>query len=125
LTTALAAFRPEEATLRSNLERRFRRLVLAAGLPAPQANVAVEGYEIDCYWEAEGFAVELDTFGTHGSTRSFHADRRREDDLLHAGIEVIRVTDVRLEREPRETIARVAEHLARRRRALAPRRSAA
>jgi very-short-patch-repair endonuclease len=125
LTTALAAFRPETATLRSNLERRFRRLVIAAGLPAPQANAAVEGYEVDCYWEAERFAVELDTFGTHGSRRSFHADRKREDDLLAAGIEVIRVTDVRLEREPRETIARVAAHLERRRRTIASRRSVA
>ena len=60
--------------LRSDLERRFRDLVLAAGLPRPQTNVVVEGYELDCYWEAEGFAVELDTYATHGSRRSFEAD---------------------------------------------------
>jgi very-short-patch-repair endonuclease len=125
LTAALATFSPEAVTLRSDLERRFRRLVLAGGLPTPQMNVAVEGYELDCYWEAEGFAVELDTFATHGSPRSFEADRKREDDLLLAGIELIRVTDVRLKREPRETIARVAAHLERRRRTLAARRSAA
>lgn len=125
LTTALAAFRPETATLRSDLERRFRRLVLAAGLPRPQTNVAVEGYELDCYWEPEAFAVELDVFATHGSPRSFEADRKRADDLLLAGVEIIRVTDVRLDREPKETIARVAAHLERRRGAIVPRRSAA
>jgi very-short-patch-repair endonuclease len=125
LATALRTFKPELATLRSNLERRFRRLVLAAGLPSPQTNVAVEGFELDCYWEAEGFAVELDVYATHGSPRSFEEDRERADDLLLAGIELIRVTDLRLEREPRETIARVAAHLERRRRTAGPRRSVA
>jgi very-short-patch-repair endonuclease len=125
LTAALRAFRPETAVLRSDLERRFRRLVLAAGLPTPQANVAVEGYELDCYWEAEGFAVELDAYATHGSARSFEADREREDDLLLAGVELIRVTDVRLERDPQGTIARVAAHLERRRHTIDSRRSAA
>jgi hypothetical protein len=61
LAAALRTYEPELATLRSDLERRFRRLVLAAGLPRPQTNVVVEGYELDCYWEAEGFAVELDS----------------------------------------------------------------
>jgi very-short-patch-repair endonuclease len=125
LVTALRRFKPETVILRSDLERRFRRLVLDAGLPIPQTNVAVEGYELDCYWEAEGFAVELDVYATHGSPRSFEAGREREDDLLLAGIELIRVTDVRLDREPRETIARVAEHLERRRRTLGARRSVA
>ena len=103
-----------------------RRLAqLRAGLPPPQTNVVVEGYELDAYWEAEGFAVELDVYATHGSPRSFEADRERADDLLLAGIELIRVTDVRLDREPRETVARVAAHLARRRRTIEPRRSVA
>lgn len=122
---ALRAYKPEGVVLRSNLEKRFRRLALAAGLPRPQTNVVVEGYELDAYWEAEGFAVELDVYATHGSPRSFEADRERADDLLLAGIELIRVTDVRLTREPRETTARVAAHLARRRRTTEPRRSVA
>jgi hypothetical protein len=123
--TALNAFKPEAATLRSGLERRFRDLVVAAGLPPPQTNVFVEGYELDAYWEAEGFAVELDVYATHGSRLSFEEDRERGDDLLLAGIELIRVTGARLDREPRETIVRVAAHLDRRRRAAGPRRSVA
>jgi very-short-patch-repair endonuclease len=122
---ALRAFKPETATLRSDLERRFRRLVLAAGLPTPQTNVVVSGYELDAYWEAEAFAVELDVYATHGSPLSFETDREREDDLLLVGIEMIRVTGVRLDREPRETVARVAAHLERRRRTAGPRRSVA
>jgi very-short-patch-repair endonuclease len=122
---ALRAYRREPAVLRSDLEKRFCGLVLRAGLPTPQTNVVVEGYELDAYWEAEGFAVELDVYATHGSPRSFEADRERTDDLLLAGIDLIRVTDVRLDREPRETVARVAAHLARRRRMSEPRRSVA
>jgi very-short-patch-repair endonuclease len=125
LAAALRLYRPEEGVLRSDVERRFRDLVLAAGLPSPETNVVVAGYELDCYWEAEGFAVELDTYGTHGSRLSFEQDPERDDDLLLAGIELIRITDVRLEREPRQTIARVADHLERRRRAIGPRRSVA
>jgi very-short-patch-repair endonuclease len=122
---ALRIYRPEQAVLRSDLEKRFRQLVLAASLPRPQTNVVVEGYELDAYWEAEGFAVELEVYATHGSPTSFEEDPKRQDDLLLAGIEVIRVTGVRLDREPRETIARVAAHLARRRRTIGPRRSVA
>jgi very-short-patch-repair endonuclease len=85
----------------------------------------VEGYELDCYWEEVGFAVELDVYATHGSPASFEADREREDDLLLAGIETIRITGVRLDREPQATIARVAAHLERRRRTVGPRRSVA
>lgn len=125
LAEALSLYQPEAATLRSDVERRFRRLVLAAGLPSPQTNVVVEGYELDTYWEAEGFAVEIDSYATHGSRLSFEEDPKRVDDLLLAGIETIRVTDVRLEREPRQTIARIADHLARRRATIGPRRSAA
>ncbi len=125
LRHALDTFKPESATLRSDLEKRFRRLVLAAGLPTPQTNVVVEGFELDCYWEAEGFAVELDVYATHGSRLSFEADRERADDLLLAGIEMIRVTGKRLDREPGQTIARVAAHLERRRRTIGPRRSVA
>ncbi len=125
LAAALRAYKPETAVLRSGLEKRFRDLVLAAGLPRPQTNVVVEGYELDAYWEAEGFAVELDVFATHGSPTSFEEDRKRADDLLLAGIELIRLTDIRLDREPRETVARVAAHLARRRATIEPRRSVA
>jgi very-short-patch-repair endonuclease len=125
LAAALRAYKPETSVLRSDLEKRFRDLVLAGGLPRPQTNVVVEGYELDAYWEAEGFAVELDVYATHGSPTSFEEDRKREDDLLLAGIELIRVTDIRLDREPRQTIARVAAHLARRRATIEPRRSVA
>jgi very-short-patch-repair endonuclease len=120
LRRALDAYRPDLATTRSKLERRFRALARRAGLPEPAMNYLVAGLELDAYWEAERFVVELDVYGTHGDPGSFERDRLREDDLLLLGIEMMRVTDTRLERESRATIERVAAHLARRRRELAP-----
>ena len=118
LRRVLAAYRPDESTTRSKLERRFRALVRRAGLPAPAMNYLLHGMELDAYWEDERFVVELDVYATHGDPGSFEADRIREDDLLLHGIEMIRVTDVRLDREPKQTVERVAAHLARRRREL-------
>src|SRR6478609_1717879 len=47
------------AFTRSGLERHFLDLVRRAGLPRPATNLFVEGCELDAYWEAERFAVEI------------------------------------------------------------------
>jgi hypothetical protein len=98
----------------SDLERRFYELVTAAGLPAPAMNCFVAGYEIDAWWADHRFGVELDVYGTHGSRLSFEEDRERDDELLLAGIETIRVTGPRLAREPEAVVGSVRRHLARR-----------
>jgi hypothetical protein len=116
LLRVLAIYQDEPAVLRSNLERRFLRLVKRAGLPAPSMNFVVAGFELDAYWEPERFAVELDVFETHGTHDAFESDRLRQDDLLLIDVEMIRVTGPRLRREPKATIERVAAHLDRRRR---------
>jgi very-short-patch-repair endonuclease len=118
LRKALRLYQPDPSFSRSRLERQFRALVRRAGLPLPATNHVVGPYEIDAYWEAERFGVELDVFATHGSRLSFERDRERADDLLAIGIEITRVTDVRLEREPDEVIRRLAAHLERRQRTL-------
>jgi hypothetical protein len=115
----LSIFRPDPAVTRSNLEKRFLALVRKWGFPVPATNYVVAGMELDAYWEAERFAVELDVFGTHGTHVAFERDRVRGEELLALGIEMIRITGPRLEREPQEVMRRLGEHLARRRRALA------
>lgn len=120
LQQALRLYRPEPAVLRSKLEKRFRRMLRAANLPAPRHNFVVGPYELDCYWPQQRFCVEIDTYGTHGSRRSFEEDRRRERVLRRSyGIEVERVTDVQLDEEPEQVIEAVAACLARRGRELA------
>ena len=114
LRRAIALYKPSSFT-RSGLERRFLELCLEAGLPQPRANFVAHGCELDCYWPEFRFAVELDVFETHGSQAAFERDRKRQEDLLLAGIGMTRVTGPRLEREPREVIRRVALLLEQRR----------
>lgn len=119
LRRALAIYRQPVAFTRSGLEKRFVELVAATEMPGPTMNVFVEGYELDAYWEAERFAVELDVYETHGSHASFERDRLRQEDLKLRGIEMVRITGRRLEREPRAVIERVGALLRQRRRQLA------
>lgn len=73
LRSALEPHR-EPAFTQSGLERRFLQLVRKAGLPMPAANVFVEGFQLDMYWERERFAVELDGYELHRSRKAFESD---------------------------------------------------
>jgi putative AbiEi antitoxin of type IV toxin-antitoxin system len=114
LRRALALYRPPHFT-RSGVERRFLELVQRAGLPTPSTGYNVAGYELDAYWEPERFAVELDVYETHGSRASFESDRLRQENLKLDGVEMIRITGRRLDREPEKVIERVAALLDQRR----------
>lgn len=103
---------------RSGLERRFLELVHDAGLPRPSTNLFVAEYELDAYWPAERFAVELDTYDYHGGHAAFEADRLRQEDLKMAGIEMTRITGARIDREPRSVARRLQALLSQRRRDL-------
>jgi very-short-patch-repair endonuclease len=116
LARALALYRPDPAFTRSRFERRFRRLVQRAGLPAPSMNFNVAEYEVDAYWPDLRFAVELDLFETHGTRAAFERDRRRQEELKLLGIEMVRITKPRLGREPQQVLRNLAALLERRRR---------
>jgi very-short-patch-repair endonuclease len=81
----------------------------------PATNVFIEGYELDAFWPGERFAVELDGYEFHRTRAAFERDRRRQEDLKVAGVEMIRVTARRLDEEPSELAARIALLLGRRR----------
>jgi hypothetical protein len=117
LRAALEIHRSSAFT-RSGLERRFLELVRRAGLPLPSMNLFVEGFELDAYWPAERFAVELDTYDYHGSSTAYEADRLRQEDLKLAGIEMIRLTGIRMKREPTAVVRRLRRLLAQRQRDL-------
>ena len=106
LRRAIALYRPTSFT-RSSLERRFLELWMETGRPQPHTNYVEQGFELDCYWPEHRFAVELDVYETHGSRAAFERDRKRQEDLLLAGIGMTRVTGPRLEREPDRVIRRV------------------
>ncbi len=75
----------------------------------------MEGYELDAYWPAERFAVELDTYDYHGSPTAFENDRIRQENLKLAGIEMTRVTGMRMDREPNSIVRQLRRLLAQRR----------
>jgi very-short-patch-repair endonuclease len=114
LRAALEIYR-DPAFTRSRLERRFLALVKRASLPRPSMNSFVEGYELDAYWPAERFAVELDTYDYHGGRVAFENDRLRQEDLKLVGIEMTRITGTRIDREPDAVIHRLSHLLAQRR----------
>jgi hypothetical protein len=87
LGSALTVYQEPPFT-RSGLERRFFKLVVAAGLPRPSTGFLEAGYELDVYWPDERFAVELDLFETHGGRAAFERDRIRQEDLKLAGVEM-------------------------------------
>jgi hypothetical protein len=113
LQRAIALYAPVPFT-RSGFERRFFEAVLEAGLPRPATNFVEAGFELDLYWPEHRFAVELDTYATHGTIAAFERDHLRDEDLMLAGIKLTRVTDVRFHREPEAVLERVATLLRRR-----------
>jgi hypothetical protein len=114
LRKALVIYR-DPAFARSSGERWLLHLLGKTDLPRPAMNTFVEGYEIDLYWERERFAIELDGWDGHRTHVAFEDDRKRQEDLKLAGIEMVRITGGRLVREPAE-VARRIEALLRQRR---------
>jgi very-short-patch-repair endonuclease len=100
---------PTRSRTESRPEERLLQMVLAAGLPPPQTQAHVLGYKLDLFWPQHHLAVEVDTYGTHGSPRRFAADRRRDARLLaERGIVVLRFTDTQIAGRPLEVIATLA-----------------
>jgi hypothetical protein len=85
--------------VRSALETAFLEMCIAEQIPLPETNVIVDGKELDTYWRFAHAYVELDTYATHGTVRSFENDRARDGELVEAGLRGMRVTDRRLTNE--------------------------
>jgi Protein of unknown function (DUF559) len=89
---------------RNDLEEAFLALIDRFGLPRPRMNVhvALRGrfYEIDCFWEDHGVAIELDGGGAHGTTRAFHKDRERDRILVAEGYTTARITWDHIQQTP-------------------------
>jgi very-short-patch-repair endonuclease len=97
---------------RSRHEERFLALVRQGGLPAPEVNGRIEGFEVDFLWRAERVALEIDTWDFHRTRNAFERDRRKGAVLSARGLSVVRATDTQLEEEPVAVVVRVAQTLA-------------
>jgi|SRR5579884_216856 len=90
LREALGEHQPALAHTRSELERRLIEICEHAGLPIPELNARVAGWEVDALWRDIGLALEVDGYDNHRSPAQLRRDRRKEMDLRGAGIRVVR-----------------------------------
>jgi very-short-patch-repair endonuclease len=77
---------------RSDFEAALVALCDDYGIPRPQTNVQVHGYEVDAYWPDRKLAVELDSWEFHGTRHAFEGDRERDADLHAHGVATLRFT---------------------------------
>ncbi|HEU4657997.1 MAG TPA: type IV toxin-antitoxin system AbiEi family antitoxin domain-containing protein [Capillimicrobium sp.] len=112
LRACLDELDPTAARTKSELERLALPAIVAAGLPKPEVNVEVEGYEVDLVWRDARLAVELDSRTWHALPTAFERDRRRDADLQAAGWRVLRFTWRQLVAERAWVVTRIADLLA-------------
>jgi very-short-patch-repair endonuclease len=89
---------------RSDLEEMFITLIDAAGIPRPEINAIVEGFEVDAVWRDVRLVVELDGRDTHGTAAAFESDRHRDRVLQVAGWRVVRITYRQMRDTPRAVV---------------------
>jgi very-short-patch-repair endonuclease len=99
----------------SELERRFRPLARAAGLPRPETRVWLNGFRVDFFWPELGLVVETDGLRYHRTPAQQSVDRVRDQTHAAAGLTPLRFTRAQVRFDPghvQATLAAVAGRLA-------------
>lgn len=99
----------------SELESRFLRIVLSAGLPKPLTQVKLNGHRVDFFWRDLGLVVETDGLTYHRTAMSQSRDLRRDQAHTLAGLTCLRFSHAQVVYETgevRRTLSAVAERLA-------------
>jgi very-short-patch-repair endonuclease len=104
IRAALQQRRQGSTATRSALEEMFLALTDAAGIPRPEINAMVEGFEVDAVWRDARLVVELDGRDTHGTVAAFERDRARDRALQVAGWRPVRITYRQMHDAPRAVI---------------------
>jgi very-short-patch-repair endonuclease len=92
----------------SELERRFLRLVRAAGLPTPKTQAWLNGFRVDFYWSDLGLVVETDGLRYHRTPSQQKKDHIRDQMHTVAGLTTLRFTAAQVYFEPEQTMATLA-----------------
>jgi hypothetical protein len=107
----LASPGPLQAPTESELEERFLAVCRSANLPEPERQVWLDPADggpmvrADFLWRDRRLVVETDGARFHGTHRAIERDGRRDQRLIAAGWQVIRVTWRQLTERPQEVIA--------------------
>ncbi len=102
----------EDGPTRSDFEKDFLVFCRRFGLPRPQVNVQVCGYEADALFGAQRVVVELDSWRFHEGRPRFESDRERDVVRLTAGYVTYRLTWRRFEQAPEREARRLRAVLA-------------
>ena len=113
LRALIARERRARTVTRSELEERFLTLVRRAGLPEPEMNTRLAGYEVDFLWRAQRRVIEVDGHAYHSTRQATTRDRRKDDDLEVAGYRVTRFTADQILHDPSDTLERTRRALGR------------
>jgi very-short-patch-repair endonuclease/predicted transcriptional regulator of viral defense system len=114
LAALLQQERGASTMTKSDAEERMLALIRLAGLPEPQVNAPFGKWSLDFYWPAARFVVEVDTYSTHGTRYRFERDRRKDNALRRADIEVMRIVRREITERSHGLIADITRSLARR-----------
>jgi hypothetical protein len=112
---AQALIDPAERPTRSPKEDAFLAFCAQYGLPRPQVNVILHGFEVDALFPEEKVIVEIDGWDFHKTRESFESDRDKDAELAKYGYLVVRVTSTRLKDTPAYEAERLLTTLNRRR----------
>ena len=96
LAAVRASHGPGTTLTRSELEEPFLTLCDDHGIPRPEVNRRVAGYEVDFLWRAHRVVAELDGARWHQSRAAFERDRERDTFLTARGFRVLRFTHRRV-----------------------------
>ncbi|HEX3688664.1 MAG TPA: hypothetical protein VHV28_03175 [Solirubrobacteraceae bacterium] len=107
---------PTQNPTRSSKEDDFVTFCKQHGLPTPRTNLMLFGHEADAVFELEKVIVEIDTWGTHNSYKSFKADRKRDATAARHGYLTVRLISDVLAADPRGESESLHRTLANRRR---------
>ncbi len=83
----------------SDLERFFRPIAAAAGLPTPLTKAQVNGFEVDFFWPDLGLVVETDGLRYHRTPSAQARDRLRDQTHTAAGLTPLRFTHYQVKYE--------------------------
>ena len=84
----------------SELERLFRPIALAAGLPQPETKVFVNEFEVDFFWPDLALVVETDSLRFHRTALKQSRDLRRDQVHTASGLRTLRFTHWQVARDP-------------------------
>jgi hypothetical protein len=100
------------------LERLFRPIAVAAGLPVPLTKQMVDEFEVDFFWPDLGLVVETDGWRYHRTPSAQTRDALRFQTHTAAGLTPLRFSHYQVKYEPthvRRILAKTAANLSARR----------